>query len=63
MVDNDVNHQTHVAFFHFGNQTIEIFHCAVFFHDIAVITNIVTVIYIRRVVMRIYPDGINPQCF
>ncbi len=63
VVDYKVHDELHIALMNFGKECIKILHCSEFFHDFAVIADIIAVVIVRRIVNRAAPDCVNAERF
>ncbi len=61
VIDHQVHHQLHTAFVHFGEQRVELGQRAEQRIDVAVVTDVVAVVGLRRTVDRRQPEHVNAE--
>ena len=63
MVHHQIHDDADASFMGCRQHLVEVLHCAEFFHDRLIVTDIIAVVVIGRLIHRREPDHINPQIF
>ena len=61
MIDHQIEHQLHPAVMHFPQQFVKILHRPALLHNCTIITDIISVIVVRRSINGTQPDNIYPK--